>query len=233
MKHIKRFKNFRLVTENPDAIPWEYAVWKDDDARPFWLVSGRAYIGERGTNHAAMIEMYGLRDYDYSGRIWLDKKLISFWNYPEPEELYDFLEKATFLKENDEAGEGIVIKNYGYKNKYGRQSWAKVIRSEFRKKKKERVMNSLKPVNEHKFVDDCFTEHYCRKEMLKFLYEKKVEYWDSKFMKEFVETVFHELISEEFSDFLFTFKKLPTINFGTIRCFIYRKVMEFTSKDKT
>ena len=159
-------------------------------------------------------------------------RLVKLEN-PEPEELYDFLEKATFLKENDEAGEGIVIKNYGYKNKYGRQSWAKVIRSEFRKKKKERVMNSLKPVNEHKFVDDCFTEHYCRKEMLKFLYEKKVEYWDSKFMKEFVETVFHELISEEFSDFLFTFKKLPTINFGTIRCFIYRKVMEFTSKDKT
>jgi hypothetical protein len=87
MKHIKSYKLF----ENPDAIPWEEAVWRDEDARPFWVHYGRAYIGEPGSNHASMIEMYGLINYEYSGRIWLEKKLISFWNYPEPDELYPVL----------------------------------------------------------------------------------------------------------------------------------------------
>ena len=102
MKHIKPYK---LYTENPDAIPWEDANWKDETARPFWIVDGRAYIGEFGTNHSSMVEMYGLLEYEYSGRIWLEpKKLISFWNYPEPEDLYTVLKslERTFRNVWDE-----------------------------------------------------------------------------------------------------------------------------------
>ena len=105
---------YRMFTENPDAIPWEKASWKDKDARPFWLVSGRAYIGEIGTNHASMIEMYGLVDYNYSGRIWVDKKLLSFWNYPKPEDLYPVLNSLEICFRNV-WDEDIKIINNGYK----------------------------------------------------------------------------------------------------------------------
>ena len=55
----------------------------------------------------------------------------------DPEHLsgQDLLEKATFLTEKGAVGEGIVIKNYDYHNKYGHQTWGKIITSEFKEKK--------------------------------------------------------------------------------------------------
>jgi hypothetical protein len=45
------------------------------------------------------------------------------------------LEKNNYLIEDGKGiGEGIVIKNYEYVNKYGRITWAKIVTSEFKEK---------------------------------------------------------------------------------------------------
>jgi len=45
------------------------------------------------------------------------------------------LTKAHYLvKDGEGVGEGVVIKNYDYKNKYGRQTWAKIVTNEFKAK---------------------------------------------------------------------------------------------------
>lgn len=235
-------RNFYTYAVSSDEIKGYFEKYPDDILFGEWLVQHQEKYHPDAYNVYYVFDVVNMVDgcSVYQPYNVYSKKLDEFKiryipcldnvENPEPEQLYSYIEKATFLKENNEPGEGIVFKNYGYKNKYGHQTWAKIIRSDFKKKKKERVANSLKPVNEQKFVDDYFTEHYCRKEMLKFLHEKGVEVWDNKFLKEFVPIAFQELISEEFADFLFTFKKPPTINFGTIRCFMYRKAMEFSPK---
>jgi len=38
----------------------------------------------------------------------------------------------TYLMQDGAIGEGIVIKNYSWTNKYGRQPWAKIVRNEFK-----------------------------------------------------------------------------------------------------
>ena len=54
---------------------------------------------------------------------------------PTNEQLMKLLESNHYLMQGDEIGEGIVIKNYGYRNRYGRQTWAKIVRAEFHKTK--------------------------------------------------------------------------------------------------
>src|SRR5574344_2705502 len=52
------------------------------------------------------------------------------------------LEVNDYLIEDGKGvGEGIVIKNYNFYNRYGRQTWAKIVRAEF-KEKNRRVMGA-------------------------------------------------------------------------------------------
>lgn len=52
---------------------------------------------------------------------------------PSKEDLLKLTELNTFLvKDGEGPGEGIVIKRYGFVNKFGRTTWAKIVRNEFK-----------------------------------------------------------------------------------------------------
>ena len=71
----------------------------------------------------------------------------------------------------------------------GHQTWGgEIITSEF---KENKGVKQEKPTSEQEFVDHHFTEHYCRKEVLKFIAKKGMTEGHPKFMKEFVDGVFH------------------------------------------
>ena len=56
---------------------------------------------------------------------------------PSPDQLQHEAEANTYLiLDGAGAGEGIVIKNYAWENKYGRQPWAKIVRNEFKEENK-------------------------------------------------------------------------------------------------
>ena len=77
------------------------------------------------------------------------------------------LEKNTFLIENGKGmGEGIVIKNYDYYNKYGRQKWAKIITSEFKEKHQKSFDTPLLETSyiEEKIVTEILTDAFIEKE---------------------------------------------------------------------
>lgn len=75
---------------------------------------------------------------------------ISIINNPTDEDLEKCLNSNNYLLDDaNKVGEGIVIKNYGYNNPYGRVIWAKIVRDEFKMK----VKKSSKDRNE----DDGFT----------------------------------------------------------------------------
>jgi len=94
MKNILSKKLF----ESPDSIQaldpkYHYmktiASFDDSDAYPFGFINGKMFVGEAGKTHFDFLPPEALNDvennrsiFEYPGRIWIDKKLISFWKYP-------------------------------------------------------------------------------------------------------------------------------------------------------
>ncbi len=77
--------------------------FSDDDARPFWYDEGNFHLGPAGQTHPDGIRKDGF----FSGRVWTDKKLISFWEYPDAE---DFLILIADLE--NELGQQILGKRW-------------------------------------------------------------------------------------------------------------------------
>ena len=79
------------------------------------------------------------------------------------------LDKNVFLIEDGKGcGEGIVIKNYDYKNKFGNIIWAKIVTSEFREKHARTFNNTDKPqeckqMTEIEIVEKYVTSALCEK----------------------------------------------------------------------
>lgn len=90
------------LVETPDEIVMpdgnRVAMWNSGQAYPFGFANGYCYVGpDAGMTHSEMGKVYRLRDdlegwedvaeyerqdFEYAGRLWADKKVISFWEYP-------------------------------------------------------------------------------------------------------------------------------------------------------
>ena len=134
------------------------------------------------------------------------------------------LEVNDYLIEDGKGvGEGIVIKNYDFYNRYGRQTWAKIVRAEF-KEKNRRVMGAPeteKIMFEEKIADQYVTEALVHKEYDKIRVE--CNGWSSKYIPRLLNTVFHVFIEEEMWHILKEYKN-PTINFKTLNTFVIGKI---------
>jgi hypothetical protein len=121
-------------------------------------------------------------------------------------------------------GEGIVIKNYDYYNKFGHQKWAKIIRQEF-KDAHHKAMGAPEIntglMNEERILDRALTQAFVDK-----TYDKiRVEHdgWSSKFIPELFGRCFHDIVTEELWDSL---KEINhgTVNFKTMKALMIMKI---------
>lgn len=144
---------------------------------------------------------------------------------PSLSELNELLSNNTYLI-SEGIGEGIVIKNYNYVNKYGRKTWAKVIADEFKVQKgiSTKDIYEQKPI-EFQIVETFVTEAFVRKELAKI---ELVEPWTPKLIPKLLNTIFHELIVEEMWNILKRFKN-PKINFKDLNNLTISKIKELLS----
>ena len=114
------------------------------------------------------------------------------------EDYVKLLEKNTFLIEDGKGvGEGIVIKNHAFINKFGQQVWAKIVTNEFK------AIHSVAmgapiigpDLVEEKIVIEFVTEAFVRKTYAKIVNEEKG--WHSKFIPQLLGRVWYDLITEE------------------------------------
>lgn len=144
---------------------------------------------------------------------------------PTLEQLTRELEKNTFLiKDGCGFGEGIVIKNYGFYNKFNRQVWAKIVRNEFKEQNRDAFgVNILKgdKIIETEIVETFVTETLIEKTYAKLLNDEGS--WSNKLIPRLLETVFYEVIKEETWEFLKKYKN-PVINFKTLKSLTMEKV---------
>lgn len=137
------------------------------------------------------------------------------------ETLIEELAKNVFLIEDGKgAGEGIVIKNYEFQNKYGRNTFAKIVTSEF-KEQHSKVMGASerkeKDIVEELISDKFVTNALIEKTLSKI--ENENNGWSSRFIPRLLNTVYYDVVREDIWEILKQFKE-PTINFKTLKHFI-------------
>ena len=143
---------------------------------------------------------------------------IAVLNNPTEEEIKSYLDKTNEFLITTGLGEGIVIKNYDYKNRYGRRTWAKILTEDFRKNKKENRIKNHEAKEESDvellIINAFLTSEHVLKEKRKI--EENYGGWSSKFIMELLNRVFDEFLNDNLHIII---KKLryPTINFKKLK----------------
>jgi hypothetical protein len=136
------------------------------------------------------------------------------------------LSKSHYLvKDGEGAGEGVVIKNYDYKNKYGRQTWAKIVSNEF-KAKHHIVMGA--PVIGGEIVEEKIAAKYVTQSLVDKVEAKIVNEmggWSSKYIPRLINTVWYDVVTEETWNFVKEFKN-PKVDFKVLLHYVTAKIKE-------
>ena len=129
------------------------------------------------------------------------------------------------IKKDCGVGEGIVIKNYDFINKYGRFTYAKIVRDECKQRQgKKKQKNRLqKGQLEEIIVDKYITIMVCNKAYAKIVNE--TDGWSDKYIGRLLNTVFHDLVAEETWNILKKFRN-PTIDFRRLQRLCNEKIKE-------
>ena len=221
-KFFERYPHVRLYGEW--LVPHTLKTYKKDAWKKFYVFDVTIEDEPGGTIH---IPFHVYEDWLKEFGIDYIEPLAVVTN-PDKLSFYDYLDQNTFLMDND-IGEGIVIKNYGYRNKYGRQTWAKIVRSEFKaahKSMKEKEAKALIELLESKIVDEYVTQTLVDKEYAKIVNEENG--WSSKYIPRLLSTVYHCLICEELWGALKKFKD-PKIDFRLLRTLCIDKIKQLKS----
>lgn len=129
------------------------------------------------------------------------------------------------IKDDSGCGEGIVIKRYDYKNRYGRVVWAKVLHDEYtnRGSKAKGQLSSIQNKEvELLIVDDFVTSNLIEKEYAKILNDNE-DIERKKLIPMLLNRVWNELINEEMWNIIKKYKN-PTINFRVLNNLVINKI---------
>lgn len=133
------------------------------------------------------------------------------------ENFLHYLPKNNYLIEDGKGeGEGIVIKNYDFINKFGRVQWGKIVTSKF-KEKNHKEMGA--PSTEIKRVESDIVDSYVTEGRVEKIYQKictQRDGWRSQYIPQLLNTVYYDLISEETWNFLKEHNN-PNIDFTNLK----------------
>ena len=142
------------------------------------------------------------------------------------EQLTEQLKKNVFLIEDGKGvGEGIVIKNYAFVNRFNRQTWAKIVTSEFKEKHVKTMgapeLKGRKQV-EAEIANEYVTTALCEKVYAKIENEGG---FTSRRIPQLLNTVFYDVVREDTWNYVKK-HKMPTIDFSTLQKHVFAKVKE-------
>ena len=144
--------------------------------------------------------------------------LIAKLENPTQNEIISYLDKTGEWLVTEGLGEGIVIKNYSFVNKYGRTTWAKVLTEDF-KNKKTHNRSAMHEAKENDDIETLIVRRTMMPEHIHKEYAKLVEAkgdWSSKYIFELLGRVFNEWFRDNWEIILKKFKQ-PTINFKKLK----------------
>jgi hypothetical protein len=141
------------------------------------------------------------------------------------------LEQNFFLMQEGKGfGEGIVIKNYNYQNKFGRTVWAKIVANEFKEKHVKMMGATIKNMKE--LPENIICQDYVSKALVDKTYAKiaaECEGWNSKYIPRLFGMVWYDLINEEIWNILKKMKN-PVIDFQKLYHLTVLRIKELKSE---
>jgi len=201
-------------------VPHSLKTYRDDAWRRFYLFD---VMLEDGTYmnydlYSAVCKDCGFDDYIPPLRIIQN---------PHAEDIMKCLEENRFLIPDDKGtGEGVVVKNYDFVNKYGRTTWAKLVTSSF-KEKHSKEMGAPESQGRD-FIEEDIAEEYLTSEVIEKVYAKIVNdtgAWRSEYIPRLLGTVFHDFVTECIWEVIKK-KKNPRIDFKLLQRFTVIKVKQ-------
>ena len=219
LNYLKKHPTHRLFGEW--LVPHSLKTYRDDAWRKFYIfdvcVDNDSEVGLEYIPYdiyKPLLEEFNL---DYLAPI----RVVKNGDY---ENFIRCLDQNIFLiKDGQGAGEGVVIKNYDFYNKYKRQTWAKIVTSEF-KEKHHKEMGA--PIIENKMIEESIVEEYITLAFVEKEYSKILndnDGWNSRLIPQLLSNVFYELINEEMWNVIKKFK-MPTVNFKTLNSLTVNKI---------
>lgn len=166
---------------------------------------------------------YGLEDYIIP--------CLEVIHNPSVEELVEVAENHRYmLNHNDRCGEGIVIKNYDFRNRWGAYAVAKLVLDEFKqnKSKSRKKIDITAGEIEKAIIDYYITDSELSKSKSKVCVLNDAEEFDvksGKMIGMFLNMIFNDLL-DECSNWVKRFKN-PTINFKMLKDITYIKGREY------
>lgn len=228
LSYMGNYKTFLL--DNPNLrlygewlVPHSLKTYRQDAWKRFYIFD----VMDENDNYLTYEEYKPLMDeyeIDYIPPI----KIITNGTYDDF--VFQMKTNNCFLVEDGKGvGEGIVIKNYDFVNKYGRTTWAKIVTSEFKEKlhKEMGAPEVEKKMIEAEIADKFVTKALCEKVHAKIVNETGD--WQSKYIPRLLHTVYYDVIKEESWEIVKEFKQ-PIINYKTLQHVVYGKVKEHLPK---
>ena len=147
---------------------------------------------------------------------------------PTQQQLIEIMKNNHYLISDDKIGEGIVIKNYNYKNKYGRTVWAKIIAEEFFDTKSKLRMKNHEAKNsdwEKKIAIMYISQSLVRKEYAKVLNDYP-QAQRQEIIGRLLNSVFDSFIEEDLVTVVKVNKNI-TLNFNILKSESNQLVKEY------
>lgn len=153
--------------------------------------------------------------------------LLRIISNPSTKQLENLRDQNTYLIEDGKGlGEGIVIKQYNWENKFHRVVYGKLVRNEF-KEDNMRAFGGNKVQEGGKLIEMDIVQRFVTDGRINKVLEKMKgeKPWESRRIPELLHKVYNDFITEEIWDILKKWKQ-PTINFRTLMNLTTRRVKE-------
>lgn len=211
---FKKYPNLRLYGEW--LVPHTLRTYVDDAWNKFYVfdvMDGEKYMSYE--DYKVILEEFNIEYIPPICKV----------NNPTYDRIVSQLEKNGYLiKDGNGTGEGVVVKNYDYVNKFGRVTWAKVIKNEFKAKHSKVQVTELK---ESKLIEQDIVDKYITKSLVEKEFSKidNESGWSSKYIIRLFSTVYYCLIKEESWNFIKEFNN-PTIDYKRVYRLVTIRIKE-------
>jgi len=226
------------VKENKDKLTRFFNLHPNFILNGEWLIKHSLQYSATAYSRFYVFDIYDFANQRYIGieshRSWqdllnLEIDVIPFdgWiNNPTTENLKAFLELPS--RYGASFREGIVIKNYDFCNKFGRQPYAKLLHETFKE-----VKSAPKPPPGEDAIERAIQVQYVTAARVEKIRNKiadtQVERPGMKEIPKLINMVWYDIITEEMNDILKRLKD-PTINFKLLKRLVFDRAKEYYIK---
>lgn len=229
-----------FFSDNEEANRLADLIYDHSNIQVFgeWLGTTKFVGAIKGYDPAALNHLYIFDMYDFDTGKYLHPDRIyelckkynllewllprTVLDHPTMEDIYKAADNNHFLLlDKEQKGEGVVVRNMDYTDKYGHYVIGKFVLDEFKmNKSKPKNKPNLEPGETEKSIVEVFvTEAELTKAMAKTALYFKVDEFDkrqSKMIGYFLNELFNSCIIDEMANILKKYRN-PTINFSMLR----------------